>query len=527
MKAFKRSMSILLAFGLLISSLFIGGDIKRVRAASVSYVEIKYGDDTSGNWGYILVPKGVSGPLQAGFLIHGLCGESNALSTVKGALNLWGDTISPKIYVIPMITYVNEGKTRAECDNKTLEKFRNYVMSEDNMKSIIAQMNDGTFDALIKNKGYNCSIDTDSNKGYFVAGWSMGGATAAYAGSKYRDVFPQVGILSPAPNTHVKFMQADPDEDVSKKYRYSKKENRILMVACSNNEQAEIYREFKGFYDFKNDSADYFLIKSADHNHRLFMTELFIFLYAVSNNGLYPSDEEIIAMYPTQIKSNKEVNTSFLDFPEGSDRSNKQNSQDKQNSQENQNTQNVPVIQSVVPSANVNNNTVDMGQYFNIAVTATGSNLSYQWMWSTDNSVWKASGCPGNKEATIQLEGKRPVVYYKCVVSNEAGSVESEVVPIYLANPVLISTVTNNTVKQGQNYMISSNVNDPKFEYKWVYDKHDGNGWIDSQVDGCTTGTLHLVGKNPVITYKCTITYRDTNGVFSVTSDPITITMAK
>ena len=57
MKAFKRSMSILLAFGLLISSLFIGGDIKRVRAASVSYVEIKYGDDTSGNWGYILVPK--------------------------------------------------------------------------------------------------------------------------------------------------------------------------------------------------------------------------------------------------------------------------------------------------------------------------------------------------------------------------------------------------------------------------------------------------------------------------------------
>ena len=185
----------------------------------------------------------------------------------------------------------------------------------------------------------------------------------------------------------------------------------------------------------------------------------------------------------------------------------------------------VPVIESVTPS--VSNNTVDMGQNYSITVNATGSNLSYQWMWRTDKTDWAASKCPGNNEATIQLEGKRPVVYYKCVVSNGAGSVESEEIAISLVNPVLTTSLSNNTVKNGQAYTISTSVKNSKFRYSWEYDKHDGNGWLVSQVPGCTTDTLNLTGKNPVITYRCTITFNDGSNEFSVTSDEITITMAE
>ena len=42
-----------------------------------------------------------------------------------------------------------------------------------------------------------------------------------------------------------------------------------------------------------------------------------------------------------------------------------------------------------------------------------------------------------------------------------------------------------------------------------------------------STDTLKLEGKNPVITYTCTITYKDGDNEFSVTSDEITITMAE
>lgn len=185
-------------------------------------------------------------------------------------------------------------------------------------------------------------------------------------------------------------------------------------------------------------------------------------------------------------------------------------------------TSDVPVIESAVPS--VSNNTVDIGQNYSITVNATGSNLTYQWMWRTDDLGWATSKCPGNDTATITLEGKRPVVYYKCVISNEAGSVETNEIPIYLATPGLTSSV-GDTVARGQAYTISSNVKDSRFTYSWEYNKHDDKGWLPSQVADCNKDTLHLEGKNPVITYRCTIAYQDGNNTFTITSDEITITM--
>ena len=71
MKASRRIMSFILALGLLLSSLYISDAKTKVHASSVSYEAIQYGNKTNGNWGYILVPKGVSGKLQTGVVVHG------------------------------------------------------------------------------------------------------------------------------------------------------------------------------------------------------------------------------------------------------------------------------------------------------------------------------------------------------------------------------------------------------------------------------------------------------------------------
>ena len=528
----KRFMPVMLAVVMLLSVFSSGLGTYKVQAASdsISYDCIEYGDKSKDNWGYLLVPKGVSGPLQAGIVIHGLSGETNAAGHVTNALKKWGNKISPKIIVLPIITRVPGDIYGTD----TVYKFRNYVYDKNKEKSpiqdVIAQMDDGTFNKLIANKGYGCSID--NNKSYFVTGWSLGGASAALAGIQYRDIFPYVGVLSPAPTMNSLFTFG-----YLKSYSFSDAPERIRMMSAAVREDAE-----EGCYSQMRIAATqldtskkftYFAFDYAEHSAGLFMTELYIFLYAVDHNETYPSNEEIKAMYPTQVWRGKTYDTCILDFPDESDQSpnhrwmangtcsacaavKKTKDKDKD----------LPVIQSVNPS--VKNNTVKMGEYYSMTVNASGSGLSYQWMWRTDKSDWDKSKCPGSNDATIQLEGKRPVVYYKCVVSNAAGSVETAEIPVYLAKPVLTSSV-GNTVKKGQKYTISSDVKyDKRFIYKWEYDKDDNKGWRESQLDGCTQkDTLDLEGKNPVITYKLTIIYKDGNNTFSVTSDGVKITMAE
>ena len=313
----RRFMPVLLAVVMLLSVFSSGLGTYKVQAASdsISYDCIEYGDKSKDNWGYLLVPKGVSGPLQAGIVIHGRSGETNAAGHVTNALKKWGNKISPKIIVLPIITNVAD-------DNAIVLKFRNYVYDKTKEKSpiqdVIAQMDNGTFNKLIANKGYGCSID--NNKSYFVTGWSLGGASAALAGIQYRDIFPYVGVLSPAPTMNTKFTYWYLDQC----YTFSNAPDRILMMSAAVREDEE-----EGCYSQMRAAAQldtsrqftYFAFDYAEHSAGLFMTELYIFLYALDHNGTYPSEQEIKAMYPTQVWRGKTYDTCILDFPDESDQS--------------------------------------------------------------------------------------------------------------------------------------------------------------------------------------------------------------
>lgn len=67
------------------------------------------------------------------------------------------------------------------------------------------------------------------------------------------------------------------------------------------------------------------------------------------------------------------------------------------------------------------------------AVVATGANLTYQWQFSNDNGVnWSNSGAAGAKTSSLDvvLKSYRNGQMYRCVITNEYGSVISDAVSL-------------------------------------------------------------------------------------------------
>ncbi len=72
--------------------------------------------------------------------------------------------------------------------------------------------------------------------------------------------------------------------------------------------------------------------------------------------------------------------------------------------------------------------TASAGSYVQFSVTATGSNLTYQWQVSTDGgSTWSNSPAEGNKTAalTVPVTASRNGYKYRCIVKSGTASVTS------------------------------------------------------------------------------------------------------
>ncbi len=498
-RRFKQPIALILAV-LMAISIVLSVDIpKGVNAAyykTFTKMETyKIGDKNSG---YYMVPD-QPGKYPVLFLFHGAGQYSAAPTEYKRSAM---DTINKWIalgYMDPMIVIMPEIGVETPDD---------YWAITANKKFVTAKRFEALMDS-VRNGDFTDKVDT--TKKFSAAGFSQGGSTALYVGTAYPDDVINVGAASPSWCYYQVDAKGNEIGYVKKsEIKFSKASNAHLFIGNGTKEDAQfpsnVSRYLSVYSEVKGDNPNNFVVYNtyaSGHNWETFKREIFYFLY-------YTKFDTV----PTSEIIEEACKNSNLDYEPYDP------SQDEQQNESQNNA--VPVIESVTPS--ISNNTVDMGQFYTINVKASGSNLKYQWMWRTDDLGWATSKCPGNDTATITLEGKRPVVYYKCVVSNEAGSVETNEIPIYLATPGLTSSV-GDTVARGQAYTISSNVKDSRFTYSWEYNKHDDKGWLPSQVADCNKDTLHLEGKNPVITYRCTITYYDGNNTFTVTSDEITITM--
>jgi hypothetical protein len=78
---------------------------------------------------------------------------------------------------------------------------------------------------------------------------------------------------------------------------------------------------------------------------------------------------------------------------------------------------------------------MNRGETAVFTVETTGVNLAYQWQYKAVGSdTWKNSGMTRNKtpELTVSVTLERSGQQYRCVVSNDAGSVESEAATLSL-----------------------------------------------------------------------------------------------
>ena len=173
------------------------------------------------------------------------------------------------------------------------------------------------------------------------------------------------------------------------------------------------------------------------------------------------------------------------------------------------------------------NVTVKAGGKATFSVTAIGSNLTYQWQFSTDGGkTWKNNTC---KTATFTLDNvsanniDRNGYQYRCKVTNGANTVISDAAtltvtvgakPAITAQPQPVSVSADGTAK----FTVSATGGSLK--YQWQY-KAPGKGWVNNS---CKTATFTINGPQAWrdgYQYRCKVT----NSVGTTTSSPAILTI--
>ena len=125
-------------------------------------------------------------------------------------------------------------------------------------------------------------------------------------------------------------------------------------------------------------------------------------------------------------------------------------------------------------------------------VKAAGENLTYQWYSKTPNGSWTKSNFAGNKTATltVSVTAARNGYQYRCVVSNEAGSVTSNAATLHVVTPPTITTQPQDcTGPAGTQAKFTVKATGDNLTYQW-YSKTPNGSWTKSNFAGNKTATL-------------------------------------
>ena len=464
-KKLKRIISALLAvFIAIVGIVQIGGTASVKAAGKVSYGDPKtYGNEKTGDYGYVYSPN-EKGTYPSVIFIHGLGGfkpDEYAPTILSWMTNGYLD---PMVVIMPKI-------------NPNITDHNGYV----------TLTGDNEFLGKLINRIENGKLDTDAatiekGNGYSIAGYSMGGGASLLAGSRYNDVFKNVGGLSP--NYH--FLMENGTGWITQSplvsdCNFSEREDGHLFITSGNSGDEQ------GFYDVSDRCMDKFGFKKgfvrtafdySEHKSPLFLQEFFSYLYFIQNDRL-PDSDTMKTVFGDGAIPYTVLSDGSSDNP------------------------NIPKIDSVKLSLSDSlEGSVSVGQDYTIKVNASGDNLRYQWEWCEDGQSYTNSQTTGCTSSTIQLVGKviRPIIYYRCKVSNNFGSVTTDPVVIRLADAaenkessanapkidsvkLSLSDSLEGSVSIGENYTIKVNASGDNLKYQWEWCE-DGQSYINSQSTG-------------------------------------------
>jgi len=234
---------------------------------------------------YYLVQPKASGKYDVVILFSGLYGVGSFESTFLYNASKWmaSKKIKPVIFVIPILEKFGHNKY-----------FKNFVDEEINgttrMKYLIDIIRDGSISSKANPK-------TDIT----VAGYSMGGCAALYAGIRYKDIVKNVGSLSPSYRTFTgdeRGWVLDPEELVFT----DDTDRHLFMCASKKEKKGSMYNNMQLYLaNFKTPFVTRTYSKGG-HTMTLFQKEIFTFLYYVQNDKL-PTSSVVKAMNKKKMKS--------------------------------------------------------------------------------------------------------------------------------------------------------------------------------------------------------------------------------
>lgn len=489
--AIKRSISLILAALLVLSGLFFYDGKTKVSADHISFNKTSYGTANTADYGYVYTPD-VEGTLPAVIFCHGLGGPKpdSYMDYVERWVN--AGYLSPMILIMPEITHVGFDAYAVQSDVEWLGK-------------VINRMDKGSFDTE--------TTKVDKVSGYTISGYSMGGAAAMLGGARYSGKFVNVGGFSPAI-----FLHNPPNTDWINQYsccnngKYTNRADRHLVISSGNSgDEAQHFETVeRSFTDFAK-AAGFAKIEfdHGGHEMKLFAEEFFCFLYYTQHDAM-PSQEVINAAMGSEA-----INIKKIVMPSGEVFEIEDPSGDT-----------TPVINSI--SSSLRADYVKMGEKYTISVQATGENLKYQWEWHKEGESWANSQSDGNNTATISLEGKREIVYYRCKVSSGSKSTMSDEIVIRLyatEDDIDYGTETGIVQSKANGYWIF--VRDGKYDktYKGLAQATNGiwyyvsNGKIDrtftGQIAPATNGRMYYVSKGkPTKSFDQKIAYCPSDGKY-------------
>lgn len=253
----------------------------------ITYKIATYGKNPSADCGCILEPD-VPGTYPAAIFQHGDLSYSVVAANVRDAMTDWVNKglIEPMIVVTPYVIQNGGYNSHEEFTRNQLPK-------------VVERMEDGTFEKLISSK-------IDKSKKFALAGWSLGGAVTAYGGSKYREKFPYLGIISPSPlglypgGVWKSWMLNDDD---TKDYNFNKDDDRFFFMAAGQQEPDYISVRDVYYTEFgEKENAIKLTWKSGTHSWNYFGKSLFYFIYMLQHDGKEPTDDELTLAFGQKLE---------------------------------------------------------------------------------------------------------------------------------------------------------------------------------------------------------------------------------
>ncbi len=163
--------------------------------------------------------------------------------------------------------------------------------------------------------------------------------------------------------------------------------------------------------------------------------------------------------------------------------------------------------------------------YFTLTATGTGA-LTYQWQYSTSGTTWYNTSLTGYNTPTLTVTASSAVNgrYYRCVVSDDMGSVNSAAAKLFVTSPGITSQPKSVTVSSGSKAAFTvTAMGTGTLTYQWQYSTN-GTNWYNTSLTGYNTATLTVTASSAVNGryYRCVIS--DSKGSVTSSAAKLTVT---